>query len=185
MPFNIFEPRYLEMINYSILHDVPIAVLKSQESGIYTNLVCVAGTVNVIQENPDRTKVVTISGAVKIKLLEEIQKLPFKIYQAQVLTEDKSLSVNALADLDAIRDAFYLWIKGNVSIAYEREKLFGIISDNEKLLSYATHFLVDEKIRQRILELDSFQKKIQLIKATLLPREISLSSLLPPMKLHV
>jgi Lon protease-like protein len=185
LPFHIFEPKYLQMTEAALNEKTPVAVSYSRSNGEYLDQICVGGPLNLVQDNPNGTKLVIINGQSKYRLVELIQEKPFRIFNAQKIEEIPTISTTSREDLEAIKLYFKQWTIRNVPTESESEKIFAMMDNDEQLISYSTLFLLkDVHEKQEILEAKSFEAKIELIKKCLLPNEIKLGEFLPPLKLR-
>ena len=76
LPLNIFEPRYLEMIDNSILSDRLIGMIQTQESNnneLYS-IGCV-GRITSFTELPDSRLIITLNGICRYKIIQELDTL--------------------------------------------------------------------------------------------------------------
>jgi Lon protease-like protein len=184
LPFHIFEPRYLEMVERAVRDELPVAVCPSHSNGDYIGQICVGGALNIVQENANGTKMIVISGEAKYKIHRMIQEKPFRIFEAEELKENKAIDDHAKADLTEIKNYFLQWSKRNIHNPAEAERIQTMVHNSEQLISYSALFLLkDVHEKQKILEASNFNQKIELIKTYLLPKEIKISQFLPPIKL--
>lgn len=180
LPFHIFEPKYLQMVEMANREDLKIAVSHSRSNGEYIGQVCVAGPMTIVQENPNGTKLIVISGESKYKLMNMTQEKPFRCFEAKKLDERPLISQSNREDLAVIRDYFRAWADRNVHNEQESNKIYQVMDNDEQLIGYSTLFLLkDVHEKQKILEALSFDEKIQMIKKFLLPKEIKLGEFLP------
>ena len=76
LPLNIFEPRYLEMIDNSVSSDRVIGMIQTQESNdnrLYSTG-CV-GRITSFTELPDSRLIITLNGICRYKVIEELDAL--------------------------------------------------------------------------------------------------------------
>ena len=74
LPLNIFEPRYISMINYSLSHDRLIGMIqpKKENSKDLFNLGCV-GKITSYNETNDNRYIISLKGLSKFQIKNEIQ----------------------------------------------------------------------------------------------------------------
>src|SRR5690554_1490632 len=77
IPYHIFEPRYIKMVQDCFLNDYLIAVLTPQWNGEYEGRICVAGRPTIIQSYDNGELDIVITGVMKCRLEEKIQTHPY------------------------------------------------------------------------------------------------------------
>jgi len=94
MPLNIFEPRYLEMIDDVLRGDRVVGMIQPQLSGDPTDaeadpLLCQVGCIGRLvsyQETGDGRYMITLTGVVRFKVVEEVERVtPYR--QCRITTE--------------------------------------------------------------------------------------------------
>src|ERR1700760_4275672 len=78
LPLNVFEPRYLEMVDYALQGDRLIGMIQPTEDEETTlkpklSAVGCAGKIISFQETPDNRSLITLSGICRFRLTEEMQ----------------------------------------------------------------------------------------------------------------
>src|ERR1700742_816203 len=78
LPLNIFEPRYLEMVDYALTGDRLIGMIQpteSEEDVLRPRLSAVgcAGKIVSFQETPDNRYLITLGGICRFKLVAEME----------------------------------------------------------------------------------------------------------------
>ena len=115
LPLNIFEPRYLEMIDDAMKNNKYIGIIqpsirKGKKSD--TELVGCLGKISTYVENEDETLIVKLTGVCRFNVLEEI--------------ESKSMYREMRVTYDNFNDDLH--IDDNTD-TIDREKLLNVISD--------------------------------------------------------
>jgi len=115
LPLNIFEPRYLEMIDDAMKNNKYIGIIqpsirKGRKSD--TELVGCLGKISTYVENEDETLIVKLTGVCRFNVLEEI--------------ESKSMYREMRVTYDNFNDDLH--IDDNTD-TIDREKLLNVISD--------------------------------------------------------
>ena len=78
LPLNVFEPRYLEMVDYALQGDRLIGMIQpteSEETALRPKLSAVgcAGKIVSFQETPDNRYLITLGGICRFRLVAEME----------------------------------------------------------------------------------------------------------------
>lgn len=181
LPFHIFEPRYRQMIRDAIRDQVPVAV--TTPSVDYRGRIFSAGVPEVLQEYPDGRLDVVVRGELKGKVDEFIDENPYKIFKFHELHENLQLSSEGKFKRECLVTALRGWAVKQVLDKSQLQLFNQVIEDDRSLVSYASLFLLDSPAtRQRVLEQQCLEKKMEMILHEWAPEEISLGVFLPPLK---
>ena len=90
LPLNIFENRYLKMVNYSLARDRLIGMIQSDKNKNLYNIGCV-GKIHSFSETDDGRYLISLQGTTCFKVIEELKvKYSFRFVNAGVLNHDES-----------------------------------------------------------------------------------------------
>ena len=73
LPLNIFEPRYLDLINDSIKKDKLIGMVQSKSDGSEVYNVGCLGKINEMQKTKDGRMLVNLTGLTRFEIVKEIE----------------------------------------------------------------------------------------------------------------
>ena len=166
LPLNIFEPRYLEMIDNSISSDRLIGMIQTQESNenqLYS-IGCL-GKITSFTELSDSRFIITLNGICRYKVTQELDTLtPYR--QVKVSYEDFENDLipgfnQDKANRDKLLDILKRYLeKNNLQIDWEAVKG----SPTETLvnsLCSLSPYSAEEK--QALLEAEDIQKRNELL----------------------
>ena len=178
VPLNVFEPRYIDMINDSIKTNKLIGMIQPKKNSINKDLVpelhsigCL-GRITTFQESDDGRFLIELKGMIRFEITKEIQsnkkyrecEINFQKFHEDLLSKKKDLK---FSDLELIfKDLKSLFEKRGFIInwkALEKQSLDETIN----ALAMASPFTLEEK--QVLLEaknLDNRKSKIAEILAT-------------------
>jgi hypothetical protein len=178
VPLNIFEPRYIDMINDSIKSNKLIGMIQPKKTDSSENAVpqlhsigCL-GKITTFQESDDGRFLIELKGIIRFEVLKEVEsnkkyrefEINFKNFHEDLLDKKKDLK---FSDLELIfKDLKSLFEKRGFIInwkALEKQSLDETIN----ALAMASPFTLEEK--QILLEaknLDNRKSKIAEILAT-------------------
>ena len=166
LPLNIFEPRYLEMIDNSISSDRLIGMIQTQESNenqLYS-IGCL-GKITSFTELSDSRFIITLNGICRYKVTQELDTLtPYR--QVKVSYEDFENDLTPgfnqdKANRDKLLDVLKRYLeKNNLQIDWEAVKG----SPTETLINSLcslSPYSAEEK--QALLEAEDIQKRNELL----------------------
>ena len=178
VPLNIFEPRYIDMINDSIKSNKLIGMIQPKKTDNSKNAIpqlhnigCL-GKITTFQESDDGRFLIELKGIIRFEVLKEVEsnkkyrefEIDFKNFHEDLLDKKKDLK---FSDLELIfKDLKSLFEKRGFIInwkALEKQSLDETIN----ALAMASPFTLEEK--QILLEaknLDNRKSKIAEILAT-------------------
>ena len=93
LPLNIFENRYLEMVNYSLARDRFIGMIQTNENDDLFDIGCI-GKIHSFNETADGRYLISLQGTNCFKVKKELEKkYKFRLVEAEMLDfeEDKNI----------------------------------------------------------------------------------------------
>lgn len=182
LPFHVFEQRYRKMVHDAIEAQVPIAVTSPTVD--YTGRVIAAGVPDVIQRYPDGRMDILLKGEIKGKIDSFLGEDPYMIFSFHELKENMQLSKSSEFQYECLEVALNGWAANQITDPTQMHVFQKSIEDKKTMVGYATLFLVDKHTaRQKILDQQNIDKKIEMILKEWGPKEISLGPYLAPIKL--
>ncbi len=141
MPLNIFEPRYLALVDAALASDRIIGMIQPQEEDASGDLqpplrsVGCAGRITSFAETDDGRYLITLTGLVRFHVVDEVASdQPFRLCRVTGEPFAGDYSVNGEADVDrrALLDAFRAYLE-----AHELEADWDSVNDasNESLVN--------------------------------------------------
>ena len=163
VPLNIFEPRYIEMINASMKSNKMIGMIQPKNSNNEKNNpelyeVGCLGKITSLKETEDGRYLIELKGLIRFKIIKEIEskkkyrtvEIDFKNYQQDLSDEKEDIK---FSDLELIfKDLKSLFEKKGFLInwkALEKQSL----NETINALSMASPFSLEEK--QILLEAEN------------------------------
>ncbi len=170
LPLNIFEERYIDMIDYSLSSGRLIGMVQYKEKNELYNIGCY-GKITIFNEMPDKRYLINIEGINCFKITNEIDSgHKFRICEIKIID---SFNSHKLEDglKSKILDSFkkYKNVK-NINVSIDDISKLNII-DLLKLIVMISPF--DVSVKQMFLELKSHKELYEKILSTL---EIELAS---------
>jgi Lon protease-like protein len=178
VPLNIFEPRYIEMINDSLKSNKFIGMIQPRKNNNIDNLIpelhntgCL-GKITTFQESDDGRFLIELKGIIRFEIKKEVKstkkyrecEIDFNKYKEDLFDKEKELK---FSDLELIfKDLKTLFEKRGFIInwkALEKQSLDETIN----ALAMASPFTLEEKqILLEAKDLDNRKSKIAEILAT-------------------
>ncbi|MFD2236458.1 LON peptidase substrate-binding domain-containing protein [Aureimonas populi] len=122
MPLNIFEPRYLEMVDDALKGDRVVGIIQPRLDGARQpsgepELCAVGclGRLTSITETGDGRYLITLHGIARFRVEEEIaSRTPYRICRTKIFAADLDLDSGAEdVDREALLGAFRLYLEAN------------------------------------------------------------------------
>ena len=176
-PLNIFEPRYLQMIEDSIRTDTPVALVYSSAEfadgdlkiphEIYEQVSPVAGmgVPRMIQKSEDGTMVIMLPGEFKGKITKIIETDgPYIVGEFEKVEEELKLDSANILLLRRITTKLSKWIDENMSMPMQKDTLLGHLNEPSRVVGLFCEFIIKEPcVRQKVLEMDDINEKIHFL----------------------
>ena len=170
LPLNIFEKRYVDMIDYSLSTNRFVGMVQQKENNELYNVGCY-GKITVFNETPDKRYLINLEGVNCFKIIKEVDTgHKFRICEIEVF--DNLNSPNLKDGLKPkILDSFEKYNKvKNINVNLDDFSKLNVV-DLLKLIVMVSPF--DVSVKQMFLELKSNKELYENILSTL---EIELAS---------
>ena len=170
LPLNIFEPRYISMVNDCLEHNRPLAVtdIDPTASGSESEIIVGLGQVNLYEKRPDGTMVILVRGTHRARVLQVQSDSPYIRCELEVLGEDENLQEVNLFFLNRLRGSLRDWADQTLPDRPSRIAfLEGLEAPRKLLETYAHYRIADADVRQEILETQSLDRRVELLRQTL------------------
>ncbi len=93
LPLNIFESRYIEMVNYSLARDRYIGMIQENKNNSLYNVGCV-GKIHSFNETNDGRYLISLHGDRCFKVIKELNlNFNFRIVNAEILNIDEKIDL--------------------------------------------------------------------------------------------
>ena len=164
LPLNIFEERYIEMVDYSLSNNRVIGMVQQKENkGLY-NIGCY-GKITVFNETPDKRYLINLEGISCFNIVKEIDTgCKFRICEIEIF--DNFNGPNLQDGLKStILDSFKKYKKvKNINVNLDDISQLNVV-DLLKLIIMVSPF--DVSVKQMFLELKSNKELYENILSTL------------------
>ena len=170
LPINIFEKKYIEMIDFSLSNNRLIGMVQHKDSNELYNIGCY-GKITVFNETSDKRYLINLEGLNCYKIIKEVEtKHKFKICEIEIIDNYDNNSIQESLK-QKILSSFKKYNEfKNLNINPDNISELKIL-DLLKLIVMISPF--DAKVKQMFLELKSNKELYENVLSTL---EIELAS---------
>ncbi len=178
-PLNIFEPRYLEMIQDSIELDRQVALISPISESAPVALdnfraICGAGNVRLLEKREDGTMLVALESARKYELQSIEKRGNYYIAQARFVEEDVSVKEEHLHLLSVLNHAIGNWMENFIPDPQMRLLLANQLSTPQEKVNYFSSFYFNEfEVQQELLECGSVAERLEQLVLSLPNKDIN------------
>lgn len=186
-PLNIFEPRYLEMINDSLTTQTPIALAFADEgdgTGFkfevgkplpFVREISGYGLPQIIEKRPDGSLLVLMKSLGKCRLKNTLPtSTPYLVCEAESLTEDMDIKTESMAQFLTVHKVLVQWINANIGEESHRQHFLEQLKSPAEAIGCAASYCVqDVDLQQMILEAPNMNEKVNLLYGILSSNEVN------------
>lgn len=158
-PLNIFEPRYIEMINDAIKNDRPVAMCQQGSVGFVSG----CGFVHLLERRDDGTMMVLIRAdrKVQLKSIDSTSK-SYLIAQATTIQEHSEIEPGHKFYLHRLMKEVGGWLERNVPLAKRRDEFIDQMGTDEERINTACSLLIEDPVwQQKLLEMNDLSERLK------------------------
>ena len=165
LPLNIFEQRYLNLVNDAYNKDKLMGMVQSKKEGGNVYQVGCLGKINDYQKSKDGRILINLTGISRFKIIEEVfnNKLyrEFKV-DYKDFNED-NIEANDLIDIRPLMDSAKNFFKRNGLLLNWRE--FEKLDQTQKINTLAMIAPITNEEKQKLLESISLKNKVETLES--------------------
>ena len=162
LPLNIFEDRYIEMVDYALSKDRLIGMIQSKNTGELFNIGCL-GKIIGFNETNDGRYLINLEGISCFALKKELtKKYNFKIIDAMILENNTKKNYKLKGELkNKILESYKRYIKEK-NININLSEIINIKTEQlAKFIAMVSPFDdIDKQMLLEITETEEFCKKL-------------------------
>lgn len=165
-PLNIFEPRYVEMVNQSIEQGIPIAICFVPEGTNEIRPIAGYSIPQVIERRPDGTMLVFMAGQGKALLNLSTLKTENLVssIEGTIVKENKILDEQMRGQYVTLSEVLVRWITRHISDSMQREIFINsLIGPEEVVGAFAAYLIYDYDLQYEMMELTSLNEQIMFL----------------------
>jgi Lon protease-like protein len=162
LPLNIFEPRYILMVNDCIDSGRPLAVTDLDPvAGAIVGM----GSVQLFEKRADGTMVILVRGTHRGRITRVLQEKPYFRAELEPLEESSLVDPSHRFFLQRLRSGMEEWAGQTLPDAASRQAFLSGLDDLRHLVETYAHFkILDADIRQELLEAASLDSRVELLR---------------------
>lgn len=162
-PLHVFEPRYVEMVNQSIKHGIPIAVCFVPEGTNEIRPVAGYAIPQIIERKHDQTLLVFMAGEGKVQLdLHSISTEDLvSSMHGEPVVEELSLNESLKAKYMNLSEVLVRWITTHIGDPLQRETFIRSLKGPQEVIgAFSAYLIYDYDLQYEAMELTSLSEQI-------------------------
>lgn len=163
-PLNIFEPRYLQMVEDSIETKTPIALAYVPENGDTYRSISGFGMPQVIDQRPNDTLLIFLPGQGKIRILQEdtSDTKPYIIAECEIVTEDLAVDETLKSKYTKLSKLLVQWVQKHIPDPEQREIFIRSLNGPQEVVSaFAAYLIRDYDLQYEMMEIFNINDQIR------------------------
>lgn len=165
-PLNIFEPRYVEMVNRSIEQGIPVALGFVPEGSHEIRPIAGYSIPQVIERRQDGTMLVFMSGQGKVLLNLNTIKNENQISSIEgvIIAEDKALDESLKSKYMALSEVLVRWVTRYINDPIQKETFIrSLVGPQEVIGAFSSYLVYDYDLQYEIMEIISLNEQIKFL----------------------
>lgn len=165
-PLQIFEERYIQMIQDAIIKKIPVALCFVPEGSQEIRPLAGFGYPKVVETRPDGTLLIFIIGAGKVHL--DLQNLhsadPYLITAGKIIHEEYSFLPVSESKFAILHQVLVRWIKKHVQNPAQQEIfLRSLVAPKEIIAAFAAYLVNDYDLQYELMQIHALENQIQFL----------------------
>ncbi len=161
LPLNIFEQRYLDLVNDTYKNDKPMGMVQSQRNGNQVYEIGCLGKISDLQKSKDGRILINLTGITRFKILEEVEnkklyrefKVDYKTFEIDLKDSSDDLNTD-----DLMNKAKIFFRKNGLLLNW---KEFEKLDKAQKVNTLSMISPVTNEEKQKLLESLTIKDKIE------------------------
>ena len=165
LPLNIFEQRYLDLVNDTYNGNKLMGMVQSQKEGTDVYKIGCLGRISDYQKNADGRILINLTGVSRFKIMEEIQnKKLYREFKVDYTSFTRDLSnTNNNENTDVLIEKVKVFFKRNGLLLNWRE--FDKLDKLQKINTLSMISPITNEEKQKLLEAISTEEKIKTLES--------------------
>ena len=161
LPLNIFEQRYLDLVNDTYNKNKLMGMIQSQRNGNSVYKVGCLGKISDFQKSEDGRVLINLTGITRFKIVEEIDnKKLYREFKVDYKNFEQDLrNISGNQSTEALMDKAKIFFKKNGLLLNWRE--FEKLDNSQKINTLSMISPVTNEEKQKLLEALTIQDKIE------------------------
>ena len=177
LTLNVFEPRYLEMIDRSVEEGIPLAIAPSYSQNLSNEVVqidhestpfvfqyCGHGSVQILGDTAKGTKLIMVEGVGKGKILDVHYQGSFNTVTIESVDQEAELDENNIFIFRRLKSLTKEMLAEKLGRQEEVEAIMSHLEEPQSLVAfYSDHLLQDFEKHLEVFKVNSLHEKLQLL----------------------
>ncbi len=162
-PLNIFESRYLQMIDDSLATKTPIAVGYTPENGDTYRSIAGFGLPQIIDRRSNGTLLVFITGEGKMQIDREIkvEESPYLTVEGLLVKENLEISEYLKPKYMTLSTVLAKWVQKNIPEQKQREVFIQSLKTPQEVIgAFAAYLIRDYDLQYEMMEINNSDEQI-------------------------
>ena len=163
-PLNIFEPRYLQMVEDSLETKTPIALAYVPENGDTYRSISGFGMPQVIDQRPNDTLLIFLPGQGKIRILQEdtFDTKPYIIAECEIVVENLEVDEALKPKYMTLSKLLVQWVQKHIPDAEQRDVFIRSLKGPQEIVSaFAAYLIRDYDLQYEMMEIFNINDQIR------------------------
>lgn len=163
-PLNIFEPRYLQMVEDSLETKTPIALAYVPENGDTYRSISGFGMPQVIDQRPNDTLLIFLPGQGKIRILQEdtSDTKPYIIAECEIVAEELTVDETLKPKYMTLSKLLVQWVQKHIPDPEQREIFIRSLKGPQEIVSaFAAYLIRDYDLQYEMMEIFNINDQIR------------------------
>lgn len=163
-PLNIFEPRYLQMVEDSLETKTPIALAYVPENGDTYRSISGFGLPQVIDQRPNDTLLIFLPGQGKIRILQEdtSDEKPYIIAECEIVVEDLEVDESLKPKYMTLSKLLVQWVQKHIPDQEQRDIFVRSLKGPQEIVSaFAAYLIRDYDLQYEMMEIFNINDQIR------------------------
>ena len=165
LPLNIFEQRYLDLVNDTYKNDKLMGMVQSQRNGNQVYKIGCLGKINDLQKSEDGRILINLTGITRFKIIEEVKnkklyrefKVDYKTFEIDLKDPSGDL------DTDDLMNKAKIFFRKNGLLLNWRE--FEKLDKTQKINTLSMISPVTNEEKQKLLEAITIKDKVNTLQS--------------------
>lgn len=176
-PLNIFEPKYLQLIEDSLHEQTPMVLAYVPENGDTYRSIAGFGYPQIIDQRANNTVLVFLLGRGKIKILNEISDptKPYIVAECEIIREDLDLDEKLKPKYMVLSKLLVEWVQKHIPDPEQRDVFIkSLKGPHETISAFAAYLIRDYDLQYEMMEITSLNDQVKYLHRLFESNELSI-----------
>ena len=161
IPLTVSDKASIDLLEKSYQQNLDMAFYHPSNR---TNKIATIGRLILIEYNANQSVTALVQGLNRVRLVEEVQHIPYPIYKAQVHQDIPENESNLHGSIERLQTILINWLHRHISSQKEKERFIKDLDTPQKLINHLCLFIIkDIELKDIFLENTSLPEKIRLM----------------------